>query len=146
MHRYKELKVWQKAVDLTTAVYALSSTLPMEERYGLKNQMQRSSVSIASNIAEGAGRGTDKAFAQFLSTALGSCHELETQLLIAKNVGLISDESFGKISLLIQEISNMTFSLRKSLSNGVSEPQMDYMAGKQLLSTLYFVLFTSLII
>ena len=79
MHNYKELKVWQKAVQLSTAVYSLCSELPAEEKYGLKSQMQRCSVSIASNIAEGAGRNSNKEFKYFLSIANGSCYELETQ-------------------------------------------------------------------
>ena len=90
MHKYKELKVWEKAVELSTVTYALCASLPSEEKFSLKSQMQRSSISIASNIAEGAGRNSNKEFAYFLSIASGSCYELETQLIIANKLDFIN--------------------------------------------------------
>ena len=117
MHNYKELKVWQKAVQLSTGVYSLCSELPAEEKYGLKSQMQRCSVSIASNIAEGAGRNSDKEFRHFLSIANGSCYELETQLIIAKEIGMIIDKT--KIRTQLTEIMKMIYVLSKSLGEKV---------------------------
>jgi four helix bundle protein len=86
MKSYKELKVWQKAVDLVTAVYSISRSFPRTEMYGLTSQVRRASVSIPSNIAEGWGRNSAKEYIQFLTTARGSLLELETQLLISCNL------------------------------------------------------------
>ena len=79
---YKDLVVWQKSIDLVCEIYKITKLLPKEEHYGLCNQMQRASVSIASNIAEGQARNYDKEFAKFLSISQGSLAELETQLYI----------------------------------------------------------------
>ena len=92
MHKHKNLKVWQKSVSLATNIYELTKTFPQEERFGITSQIRRAVVSISSNIAEGAGRGSKKEFAQFLSIAYGSCYELDTQLLISNNIGFLSDE------------------------------------------------------
>jgi len=86
MHNYKNLEVWKRSVELATKVYLLTNSFPNEEKYGLVSQTRRCSVSISSNIAEGAGRGSDKEFKLFLNYALGSCFELETQLLISQNL------------------------------------------------------------
>ena len=83
---HKQLTVWQVAIELVTDVYTLSQHFPNEEKFGLTNQIRRASVSIASNIAEGAARQGNKEFIQFLYIALGSCAEVETQLIIAKNL------------------------------------------------------------
>ena len=88
---YKELTVWQKSMQLVTDVYILIKTLPREELYGLSDQIKRSAISIPSNIAEGSGRNTSKELIQFLYIALGSTNELETQLLIGKNIGYFND-------------------------------------------------------
>jgi len=81
---YKELKVWQEAIDLVESIYRLIQHFPKEEFFVLCNQIRRSVISIASNIAEGSNRNSDKEFVQFLYIALGSAAELETQLIIAK--------------------------------------------------------------
>ncbi|MCS6796221.1 MAG: four helix bundle protein, partial [Raineya sp.] len=81
MHNYRELKVWQKAVDLVTKVYQITYQFPSEEKFGLVSQIRRCAISIPSNIAEGAGRNTTKDFANFLSIANGACSELSTQFL-----------------------------------------------------------------
>jgi four helix bundle protein len=119
MHNYKELKVWNKAVDLSTAIYSMCAEFPAEEKYGLKSQMQRSSVSIASNIAEGAGRNSEKEFRHFISIAYGSCYELETQVIISKNIGLIGTENCETIQNQIIEITKMLYVLSKSLVSKV---------------------------
>ncbi len=82
---FKDLVVWQRSIELTVAIYQLSSTFPDSERFGLSNQMRRASVSVASNIAEGYGRSTKGEYVLFLGHARGSCSELETQIVIAKN-------------------------------------------------------------
>jgi four helix bundle protein len=86
MNKYKELKVWQRSVDLATTVYQLTKHFPSDERFGLTSQINRSVVSIASNIAKGSGRGSKKDFSRFLSMAYGSAYELETQIIISNNL------------------------------------------------------------
>ena len=87
---YRDLLVWQKAIDLTICVYKLTSSLPKNEIYGLSSQMRRASISIASNIAEGRGRLNPAEFRQFLGLAQGSTYELQTQLIVAKQLRLVS--------------------------------------------------------
>lgn len=91
---FREYKVWQDAVAYATQVYKVTSEMPWFEKKGLCDQLQRAAVSISSNIAEGAAKPTDADFARFLDTALGSAYEIETQLLISKNVGYINDELY----------------------------------------------------
>ena len=88
---FREYKVWQDAVAFASKVYKVTAEMPWFEKKGLCDQLQRAVVSISSNIAEGAARPSDADFAHFLDTALGSAYEVETQLLIAKNVGYIDD-------------------------------------------------------
>jgi four helix bundle protein len=95
MNNFKQLKVWQKAVDLAVSVYELTNHFPIEEKYGLKSQANRSGIAIAANIAEGAGRNTKKDFNNFLSIALGSSYELETQLIIASKIGLVDEATLN---------------------------------------------------
>lgn len=91
---FREYKVWQDAVAYATKVYKVTSEMPWFEKKGLCDQLQRAAVSISSNIAEGAAKPTDADFARFLDTALGSAYEVETQLLISKNVGYINEELY----------------------------------------------------
>ncbi len=104
---YKDLVVWQKAIDLTVAVYQLTKQFPKEELFGLVSQMRRASVSIASNIAEGEGRKSKKEFAHFLGISLGSKAELETQLLLCERVGLASSSTVSEIRDSLDEIGKM---------------------------------------
>ena len=112
---YKELKVWQKAMDLTVEVYKLVKLLPKEETYALSDQMRRAVVSIPSNIAEGQGRNSDKEFIQFLSIARGSLWELETQIEICLRIGYIDQSLATDTNNLIAEISKMPNALSNSL-------------------------------
>ena len=112
---YKELKVWQKAMDLTVEVYKLVKLLPKEETYAMSDQMRRAVVSIPSNIAEGQGRNSDKEFIQFLSIARGSLWELETQIEICLRIGYIDQSLATNIYNLIEEISKMLNALSNSL-------------------------------
>lgn len=115
MHRYKELKVWQKAIDLAVEVYRITEKLSKEERFGLISQINRCVVSIPSNIAEGAGRNTNKDFDHFLGISLGSSFELDTQLVISNRLGYVSPEDFEKIELELEHIQNMIAKLKQSL-------------------------------
>lgn len=85
MNNFRNLEVWNKVVELATYVYQITESFPKAEKYGLTSQMRRSAVSISSNIAEGAGRGSEKEFNHFLNISTGSCYELETQLLFHRN-------------------------------------------------------------
>ena len=113
---FREYKVWQDAVAFASEIYKVTADLPWFEKKGLCDQMQRAVVSISSNIAEGAARPSDTDFAHFLDTALGSAYEVETQLLIAKNVGYIGDELFENLKTTVinieQQITNFISFIR----------------------------------
>jgi len=115
MHEYKKLKVWNDAIELVTDVYLITKTFPDSEKYGLVSQINRCAVSIPSNIAEGAGRNSNGEFRQFLGIANGSCYELETQLLLAKNLGYTNLETLDKILERTDFIEKMIYNLIKSL-------------------------------
>lgn len=113
MKAHHKLKVWQRSITLVTEIYKLTEKFPDSELYGLINQMRRAAVSIASNIAEGAGRSGKKEFRRFLSMSQGSVAELETQLIIAENLGYCSD--IKDLLNELDEISKMIFGLMTSL-------------------------------
>jgi four helix bundle protein len=115
MHNFKELKVWNKSVELSLEIYKMSMTFPSEEKFGLISQVRRCSISIPSNIAEGSGRKTAKDFHSFLSNALASSFELETQLIIVFRLNIIDDQQFEKIISLVQEVQKMITGLQRSL-------------------------------
>ncbi|MBF9255225.1 four helix bundle protein [Pontibacter sp. 172403-2] len=97
MHNFKELKIWQRSMELAKLVYKTTAQFPANEKYGLTSQINRSAVSIPSNIAEGAGRNSSKEFSQFLSIALGSAFELETQLYLAESFGFITNDTLATL-------------------------------------------------
>ena len=115
MNQFKNLKVWQKAVEIAVDTYNTTKSFPNEEKFGLTSQINRSAVSIPSNIAEGAGRNTSKDFNNFLGIAQGSSFELYTQLLIANKVDLLENDKFEKLSKDLDEVQKMIFGLKKSL-------------------------------
>jgi four helix bundle protein len=112
---YNDLKVWHKAMDLTTVIYNLVKKLPKEELFSLSDQMRRASVSIPSNIAEGRDRNTNKEFIHFLTIARGSKAELETQLLICAKVGYLSETEISEALNLSTEVGKMLTSLINTL-------------------------------
>ncbi len=116
MNKFKELNVWKKSMDLTTEVYLITEGFPPKEKFGLISQINRSVVSIPSNIAEGAGRGSKKEFAHFLNIAVGSSFELETQLIIAHNLQYIGKDIAERFSKDLSDIQNMLYGLKKSLN------------------------------
>ena len=95
MHNFKELLIWQDSIDIVEDIYRVVGSFPKNEQYGLVSQMNRCSVSIPSNIAEGSGRGSNKDFSRFLSISLSSAFELETQLIIANRIGFINTDIFS---------------------------------------------------
>ena len=104
---FQDLTVWQRAMELTVCIYALTKTFPKDELYGLTSQMRRASVSIASNIAEGRGRMTEGEFRQFLSIAQGSTYEVQTQLLVARQLKIGDELMSQKAEALCIETSKM---------------------------------------
>jgi four helix bundle protein len=110
---YRDLRVWKEAVEFVKDVYMLTSRFPANEIYGLTNQIRRAAVSIPSNIAEGQGRNSPKEFRQFLGIALGSVGEVETQLIIAKEIAYLNIEELNPLLERIDHIRKML----KSLSN-----------------------------
>jgi four helix bundle protein len=102
---YRDLTVWQRAMQLTTMIYQLTQGFPKEEQFGLTNQIRRSAVSIPSNIAEGQGRSSKSDFCQFLSIASGSNNELRTQLEIARKLSFGNPKVIGEAEKLTEEIS-----------------------------------------
>lgn len=112
---YKELTVWQKSMDLVIEIYKLTKTFPKEELYGLTSQMRRASVSIPSNIAEGAQRNHIKEYINFLYIARSSASELETQLNIAKRLNFISTPGKGPIEYVLTEVIKMLNSIISKL-------------------------------
>lgn len=115
MHRFEDLKIWQKAMDVVENSYRATSTFPKEEKFGLTSQLRRSAVSIPSNIAEGAGRNSNGEFMQFLGIANGSSFELLTQLYLSERLNLITEEKVRPIINEVLEVTKMNFSLQRSL-------------------------------
>lgn len=114
---FRQYKVWQDAVDYATMVYKVTAEMPWFEKKGLCDQLQRAVVSISSNVAEGAGRPTDADFAHFLDNALGSANEVETQLLISKNIGYITEEIFNQLMVNLTGIQKQLTGLIASIRN-----------------------------
>ena len=115
INSYRDLKVWQAGLSLTKQVYLLTQKFPKHEIYGLSSQMQRAAVSIPSNIAEGCARDSTQEFLRFIAIALGSLAELETQLILAKELDYIDATSLAKILSHSHETQLMLRGLQKSL-------------------------------
>ncbi|MEK8179756.1 four helix bundle protein [Flavobacterium buctense] len=115
MHRYKELEIWKKSRLFCSQIYAITSKFPSDEKFGLTNQLRRASVSIPSNIAEGSSRSSNKDFSRFLEIAIGSAYEVETQLLIASDLGFVNTEELEIIANELNEIIKMISRFRTTL-------------------------------
>jgi four helix bundle protein len=113
--KFEDIKAWQKARKATKAVYEATSEVRFSKDFGLRDQVQRASVSIMSNIAEGFGRHSDKEFANFLNIAHASVSEVQSHLYVALDLGYISDSAFDGLYQLLDEISRMTLTLAKHL-------------------------------
>lgn len=112
---YKDLLVWQKSFCLCKLVFKLTTAFPVQDKYGLVHQLRKSAVSVPSNIAEGNGRGTRKDYVRFLWIARGSACELETQLLLARDIGLASRDESSECIALADECKRMLLGLIRSL-------------------------------
>jgi four helix bundle protein len=116
-HNFKNLKIWEKAMDLTDLTFNYTKGLPTEERYNLISQINRCSCSVPSNIAEGSGKRTNLHFAEFLSTSLSSSYEIETQLLICKRRNYGDEELLNKTLDLTIEVQRMIYNFREKILN-----------------------------
>ena len=112
--QYSDLVAWQKAVDLVTEVYRITKNFPKEEVYGLTSQLRRAAVSVPSNIAEGQSRGS-REFAHFLSIALGSLSELETQMIIARRLGYVQESELATFTQMAGETGRLIHGLSRSI-------------------------------
>jgi len=117
MRPHCKLEVWNKSIDLVLEIYKITSTFPENERFTLVPQMRRASISVASNIAEGAARGSKREFSNFLSIAHGSLSELETQIIISYKLKYVHDKDLEKIKEDLEAISKMIVGLKKNLRN-----------------------------
>ena len=115
MNNHKDLIVYQKSLDLVEMIYRITRSFPTEEKFGLTSQLRRSSVSLPSNIAEGAGRKGTKEFIHFLYIALGSLNEMETQMEISLRLGYITDHN--SFTDLFLHIKRMLLKLIENLEN-----------------------------
>lgn len=116
-HNFRKLEVWKESISLTSDIFYTTRSFPSEEKFGVVSQMNRCSVSVPSNIAEGTSRKSDKHFVTFLETALGSAFELETLLIISKNVGYLDENSFEKLLAKDHHVKNMIYNFIEKLEN-----------------------------
>jgi four helix bundle protein len=116
INSYRDILVWQQAMELVTAIYQSTETWPKEEAYGLTSQVRRAAVSIPANIAEGYGRDTRGSYQQFLRIAQGSLKEMETHLLIAERLGFIRSEKMEPIMTKSESVGKLLRLLIRKLS------------------------------
>ena len=116
MHNYNNLQIWQQAMDLVEDIYKLTASFPPEEKFGLVSQMTRAAVSIPSNIAEGAGRNSDKDFAHFISIAIGSLYELNTQIVLSERLGYINQIQSQELQKKLDNLQRKSVSFKSKLN------------------------------
>jgi four helix bundle protein len=117
VRNYRDLIVWQKAMDLVSLVYQFTESFPQKEVFGLTNQLRRAAVSIPSNIAEGQGRNTNRDFRHYLSMARGSLQEVETQLELARRLGYLIETKLTEIIELSSEVARLINGLSRALAD-----------------------------
>lgn len=115
MHQFKELVIWKKSRFFCTEIYSITATFPNDEKFGITNQLRRASVSIPSNIAEGSSRNSNKDFSRFIEISIGSAYEIETQLLIASDLGFINHDKLDSLIIQLDEIIRMISKFRSTL-------------------------------
>ncbi len=117
MHNFKELKVWQKAVDLAVAIYSVTKSFSNEEKFGLISQMRRAGVSIPSNIAEGCAKTSSRSFINSLEISLGESFELKNQMIISERVAILDPNTARDIEKDLVEVQRMIMGLKTSLES-----------------------------
>ena len=115
MHNFKKLEIWSKSMNIVTEIYQITNTFPSQERFGLISQMQRSAVSIPTNIAEGSAKTSNKDFARFLEMSIGSSFELETELIVSYNLKYIDLVIYNNLLSKISEIQKMIYGFKNKL-------------------------------
>lgn len=121
MHNFRNLQIWKDAMDLAQEVYEATATIPTKETYGIVSQMTRAAVSIPSNIAEGSGR-SEKDFAHFLSIALGSLYELNTQIMLSERIGYMDNKQSVALQNKADKLQMMIAGFKRRLEKGGYEP------------------------
>lgn len=114
-HNFKNLNIWKKAIELANEIYILTDNFPKNEEFGLKSQIRRCSVSVASNIAEGSSRSSNKDFNRFLEISLGSLYELQTQIIISSNRNYFEKSKLENTEINITELQRMISGFQKTL-------------------------------
>ena len=115
MRNFRKLDVWVDSIKLAKEIYRITAKFPKEEKFGLVSQMNRASVSVPSNIAEGASRRTKKNFASFIDISLGSAFELETQLILSESLNMVSKEEFNAIIPILHSLQRQINALRTAI-------------------------------
>jgi len=121
MHNFRNMQIWKDAMDLAQSVYEITEHLPKMETYGIISQMTRAAVSVPSNIAEGSGR-SNKDFAHFLSIALGSLFELNTQIMLSERIGYIDNEQSVGLQSKADKLQMMISGFKRRLEEGGNDP------------------------
>jgi four helix bundle protein len=114
-HNFRKLLIWQESLELVSETYEITKKFPQDERFNLISQLNRCSVSIPSNIAEGTSKNTVKHFRVYLETTIGSAFEWETQIIIAKRLNYINQEKFNHLENKIKRLQNMIYKFANSL-------------------------------
>ena len=117
MHNYKNLHIWQDGIKLAKSIYQATSQFPANEKFGIVSQMTRAAVSIPSNIAEGAGRGSDREFANFLGIAIGSIFELHTQITICEQIGYFDAKTTQELEQQIIILQQQVTAYKQRIEN-----------------------------
>jgi len=115
MHNFRKLDIWKDSMDLAVAIYRLTSNFPDSERFNLTHQIRKASVSVPSNIAEGAGRNTNRDFNNFLGIATGSSYELETQLILSERLGFTNEQELLEVIPGLHSIQKRIYNFKKRL-------------------------------
>ena len=122
MKNYKELMIWRKGIELVKVIYGLTNSFPKEEKYGIISQITRAAVSIPANIAEGSSRISDKDYCRFLQIALGSAFEVQTYLVIAKEMGWIDENDYNQAEVFLEEEIKMIHGFKRKLTDSQPSP------------------------
>jgi four helix bundle protein len=121
MHNFRNLQIWKEAMNLAQEVYQITENLPKKETYGIISQMTRAAVSVPSNIAEGSGR-SDRDFSHFLSIAIGSLFELNTQIMLSERIGYITGKQSSSLQTKAEKLQMMISGFIRHLEDGGSSP------------------------
>lgn len=116
-HNFRKLTIWSDSITVVKNVYKITATFPPEEKFGLTSQSRRCAISIPSNIAEGSGRNSDKDFRRFLSISLSSSYELETQLIVANELEMLSSDKLQVLTDELNKLQRMIYSFYQSLKD-----------------------------